>query len=535
MDRHLPLIRRTARRALWAAPVLFIGYFFVYPLVTVLVIGVSGGDGSTPAQVLGDATTYRVLWFTLWQAAASTALTVILGLPAAYAIGRYRFPGRSLVRAALTVPFVLPTVVVGAAFLAIFGRGGLLGVDLRGTVWAILIAHVFYNLAVVVRTVSTAWEQLDETLVDAARTLGADRRRAFREITLPAVAPAVASAASIVFLFTFTSFGVILILGDIATSTIEVEIWRRAIGFQDLGAAAALSLLQLIGVSAILWWYARYQERRSVALPRSGQPLVTPRRPAERLLVAGAIGGTLLLVLAPLVALVAGSLRVGDGLGVANFTALATRQEALFVPPLAAIGNSLRFALPAATVAVVIGLGAARLLTSRRGAAWFDTVLMLPLGTSAVTLGFGMLVALDRPIDLRTSLWLVPMAHALVGIPFVVRSAVPILRSIRQDLREAAALLGASPERVWREVDLPIVSRAVAVGAGFALAVSLGEFGATTFLALPDAPTLPVAIFRLLGQPGTLGSALALATVLMVLTTLAIVVVERLRVPGGDW
>jgi thiamine transport system permease protein len=157
---------------------------------------------------------------------------------------------------------------------------------------------------------------------------------------------------------------------------------------------------------------------------------------------------------------------------------------------------------------------------------------MLPLGTSAVTVGFGFLIALDkRPLDLRTSAALIPIAHAIVAIPFVVRAMVPVLRSIDPRVRDAAATLGASPARVWREVDLPVVARALTVAAGFAAAVSLGEFGATVFIARPDTPTIPVAIYRLLGRPGSanFGQAMALSTLLMLVTAVVALAVERAR------
>jgi len=252
--------------------------------------------------------------------------------------------------------------------------------------------------------------------------------------------------------------------------------------------------------------------------------------------------GANLAVLATLIGLpvgmlVARSLRTDGGYGVTNFTGLATRatDSGLFVAPVEAIGNSLRFAILATVIAVVIGIIAAVVVASRTGGGQgLDTLVMLPLGTSAVTLGFGFLMALDTPVDLRTSPWLIPIAHALVAIPFVVRTALPVLRRIQQRLREAAATLGASPRRVFFEVDGPLIGRAVAVGAGFAFAVSLGEFGATSFIARPDTPTLPIAIFRLLARPGAVlfGRAMALAVILMVLTTIAALAIERLR-PGG--
>ena len=222
------------------------------------------------------------------------------------------------------------------------------------------------------------------------------------------------------------------------------------------------------------------------------------------------------------------------------YRALSAGSSTAAVSPLEAIGNSLWIASVATIVAVVIGLSAAVVVayTTGRAARSFDVLLMLPLGTSAVTIGFGMLIALDWPIDLRANVLLIPLAHALVAIPFVVRLSVPVMRSVRPQLREAAATLGASPGRVWREVDLPIVARALAVSAGFAFAISLGEFGATSFIARPDTPTLPIAIFRLLGRPGSLnfGQAMAMSTILMAVTALVVLAVDRLRVRDvGDF
>jgi len=544
VDRRRPLSRtrgsgRLGSVLLVAVPVMFLGYFFVYPVVTIIVTGLAPDgrlDLAPFGAVFGRPSLLGVAWFTLWQAIASTLLTLLVGLPGAYVLARYDFPGRRLVRAGVTIPFVLPTVVVGSAFLALLGPGGPLGVDLRRTVWAILIAHVFFNYAVVVRTVGSYWERLDPSLEQAARVLGANRWQTLREVTLPLLRPAIASAASIVFLFTFTSFGVILILGGLHHATIEVEIWRQATALLDFPVAAALAVLQLVGVSAILVAYSRYQQRRSHQFRL--RSAATARRPTgwgARLVVAANLGFMAVLLGTPLLVLVYRSVRTPSGLGLAFYRGLTERTgSGLFVPPATAIGNSLRFALLATVLAVVVGLLASAVVAYRRGVAarTFDALLMLPLGTSAVTLGFGMLLALDVPVDLRTSLWLIPVAHSLVAIPFVVRTAVPVMRSIQQRLRDAAAVLGASPGRVWREVDLPLVARAGLVGAGFACAVSLGEFGATSFLALPTNPTLPTAIFRLLGQPGaaTFGRAMALSTLLMLLTGLAVLLIERVRV-----
>ena len=160
----------------------------------------------------------------------------------------------------------------------------------------------------------------------------------------------------------------------------------------------------------------------------------------------------------------------------------------------------------------------------------FDNFIMLPLGTSAVTIGFGFLVALHWPIDIRSSLILIPVAHALVGIPFVLRSINPTMGSIQNELREAAATLGADPLRTWTTVDGRLIGRAALVGAAFAFAISMGEFGATTFIARPATPTIPIAIFRYLGRPGStpFGAALALSVVLIVVVAAATMAIDWL-------
>lgn len=533
------------RGALLVVPVVFFALFFAYPVAAIVARGLHV-DGvwrlGQVGDVLGDPGIRHVLWFTVWQAFASTALTLLVALPGAYVFARFDFRGKQILRAVVTVPFVLPTVVVGTAFLALVGRAGLLdqlwGVRLDTTVWAILLAHVFFNYAVVVRTVGGLWAQLDPRQEEAARVLGASRFAAWRQVTLPALAPAVAAAGLMVFLFTFTSFGVVQILGGPTFATLEVEIYRQTSEIFDLATAAVLTIVQFVAVGAVLAVHARTVRRRESAL-RLVAPETTARRPRGRgqwALLGGVLVSIAVLLVLPLAVLVQRSFAMPGGSGLGYYRALTRDDSGIFlVAPIAAIGNSLQYALAATGIAVVVGSLAAVALTRRdagRLVRGFDALLMLPLGVSAVTVGFGFLIALDEPpLDLRSSWILVPLAQALVGVPFVVRTMLPVLRAVDGRLREAAAVLGASPWRVWREVDLPIVRRALLVAAGFAFAVSLGEFGATVFIARPDNPTLPVAVARLLGRPGDLnyGQAMALSTILMVVCAVALLVLERLR------
>ena len=531
-------------------PLAFLGVFFAWPVASIVGRGfvVDGTpDLSAFGDVLGRERTWRIIGFTLAQALTGTAIAVLLGVPGAYVLYRLRFPGRTAARALVTVPFVLPTVVVGVAFRSLLVEDGPLGgLGADGTFAAVVAALVFFNYAVVVRTVGAMWAHLDPRPEQAARALGASPARAFREVTLPALAPAIASAASLVFLFCATAFGTVLVLGGPGYGTVETEIWVQTTQFLDLRAAAVLSVVQLVVVAASLVASAGARRRRETALRL--QPDTTVDHPVRRRdlpLVAGTavvVGG---LLVTPMAALVVGSLRTPQGWGLDNYANLATTGSggALEVSVWQATLNSLRIAVDATWIALVVGVLICVVLSrrprrpaGRRAVGVLDGLFMLPLGVSAVTVGFGFLITLNRPpVDLRSSLVLVPIAQAVVAVPLVIRVLLPVLRAIDQRLREAAAVLGASPGRVFTAVDLPVLGRSLGLAVGFCFAVSLGEFGATSFLSRPERPTLPVVIFRLIGRPGpdNLGMALAASVVLALLTTAVIALAERLRVQSA--
>ena len=538
--------------ALGLPVLLLLAPFLLWPLGVVLWRSFAPeGDlsGTAFADVLGDRFYWERLVFTTAQAVASTALALAIGLPAAYVFAHLRFPGRALARALVTVPFVLPTLVVALAFQQLVGREGwlndLLGlaglgpIDALGTIWLILFAHVFYNVSIVIRLVAGVWANLDPRAEEAARLLGAGRLATLRAVTLPALGPPIASAAALVFVFSFTSFGVVLVLGGPGLDTLEVVIFRLAVRLVDLPAAAVLSLVQIATTVAVLSGYAIVQRRSARPLARRSERARSwgETAPAGRAL-ALAVGLVLaLLILAPLAALVHGAFTLGasDGVTAANFERLFEDTGRIsFVEPLSAIRWSITFALAAAALAVVVGTLAATAIARSRGrlAGFADALLMMPLAVPAVVLGFGFLITFNKGVyDLRGSPWLIVIAHALIAYPFVVRSVLAVLRTLDPRLPEAARVLGASPFGAWRYVELPLAWRALVVGAGFAFVVSLGEFGATAVLQRREFATLPVAIFTALGRPGdaNLGQALAMATVLMALTATSLLLIERLR------
>lgn len=523
-------------------PLAFVGVFFLWPVANMIGRGVfpSGMlDVSGFGEVLSRPRTVRLIGLTLGQAALASFITTVLGVPIAHVLYRLNFRGQRAVRAIIIVPFVLPTVVVGVAFRSLLRSGGPLGwMQLDGTFAAIMLALVFFNIAVVVRTVGAAWESLDRRPEEAARVLGATPARAFFTITLRRLAPAVVSAAAIVFLFCSTAFGVVLVLGGTRFGTIETEIYLLTTQFLDLRAASVLSVTQVIVVALVLVVAGRLR-----AGAGSERPVFGARAPGLAdipAIAATAVVGGFLAV--PLISLLVRSFQARGGWGFDNYVALGTTgtRNALAVPVWVALGNSLSIAAAATAIALVIGLAASLVISRqprsrglRRGLTALDATLMLPLGVSAVTVGFGFLITLNQPpFDLRSSSVLVPIAQAVVAVPLVVRTVLPALRAIDRRQREAALVLGAPPWRVLLGIDLAIVARPVAAASGFAFAVALGEFGATSFLSRPDRPTLPVVIYRLIGRPGgdNFGMAIAASVILAAITVIVIAGVERLRV-----
>lgn len=506
-----------------ALTTVFLFLFFLFPVGAMLMRGFEDGARGL-LGVLAKARTWRIIAQTLSMALAGTAGSVLLGLPSAYVLYRLDFPGRNLLRAIVAIPFVLPSVVVGVAFRALLANDGPYAfLDLDKSIGAVILAMIFFNYSLIVRTVGNVWASLDPRQGEAARTLGASPARVFRTITLPALAPSIAAGASLVFLFCSTAYGIVRILGRPGYGTVETEIWVQTVTYLDLPAAAGLSIVQLVIVAfaLIVQRYFTRRAERSLNL-RAAQTLPVVRNDLPAIILT--LTTVVLIVFMPLYALVARAFTYKDQWSLHNFQALSASGSRYggSIAPMTALGNSVSIALLASVIALLIGVPLSIVLARAASRLrWLDSLVMAPLGVSAVTVGFGFFLSLQAPpLNLRAVGLLVPIAQAVIALPLVVRAIVPSLRAINPRQREAAATLGASPWRVLATIDGPFIVRGVALACGFAFAISLGEFGATSFLASPTEPTLPVLISRLLSRPGVdnYGMAMAASVILALVT-----------------
>ncbi|WP_262180912.1 ABC transporter permease [Haloarcula laminariae] len=539
---------------------------FYYPVGSVLLSAVYDGAQFTLSpvrSVVGDPFYHELFAFTAYQALLSTVASVVVGLPGAYLLARFEFPGRRFVRSVTILPFVLPSIMVAVGFLAMFGRTGLVNdvlgaaglgpVELTFTLEIIVLAHAFYNAPLVTRLVTAAWESVDPARVETARTLGASPFRAFYDVILPQLLPALLTASVLTFVFTFMSFPIVLALGGLELATVEVWLFARVQSLA-LAEAATLGAIETALSLGLIYVYLRFEatqlNARGESRGRARIPLVAGPRSLvdpKRLALFAYAGAALVLFVGPLVSLVVESVTTPGGQFTLGYYEFLLAQQASTaagtVRPLPAITNSLLFGAGALVLALPMGVVVSVVATrDSRGSRLSEALLTAPLAVSGIVLGLGML----RTLVFGTTLFgyrltvtgpvAIVAAHAVAAYPFVSRNVTPALGSIDDRLVDAARALGADRTTALLDIELPLVVPALIAGAAFAFAISVGEFDSTVLLAEGvDSATMPVALERYTGNRSlgpNLGPATAMGTVLLAVTTVSFVLIDRV---GRGW
>lgn len=486
--------------------------------------------------------------FTAYQAALSTLASLALGLPGAYVLARFEFPGRQTVRSLTAVPFVTPSIMVAIGFVAAFGQQGVVNTALRAvglptvellfTLQIVVLAHAFYDAPLVARITAAAWEGVDAETTETARTLGASRLRAFWDVVVPQLLPAILTGALLTFLFSFSSFAIVLALGGLELATVEVWVFH-SVRQLDYQTATGLAVLETVVSLGVTYAYLRYEARQ-----RTGHTGTPPARrrlfgalTLDRLAVGGYAAVAAVVFLLPLASMVIASVTGPNGFTLRHYAFLVTRQTEAYafqVRPLTAVVNSLVFGVGTLAVAVPMGIVLALVSTRGfRGRKLVDTLGMAPFAVSGIVVGLGLLRGLvfgTRVAGYRVTIaggLAVVAAHAVGAYPFVTRSVAPALARIDDSLRETARTLGAPRARVVLDVELPLVAPSILAGAAFAFALSIGEFDSTVILATgTNSYTMPVAVERFLGR--RLGPATAMGCLLLLVTSVSFVAIDRI-------
>lgn len=518
-----------------------------------------GFSFSRLVSVFSDPYTQKIMGFTLLQATLSTLASLAVALPGAYLIATYSFKGKRMILALSAIPFVIPSILVVLGFVIFFGNNGFLNRALMSLFQleepplkilysfpAIILAHTFYNFPIIMSLVSSYWEHMDENCEAASWTLGANKVRTFFSITLPRLIPAIVSSASLVFLFCFNSFAIILVLGGGPQfTTMEVEIYRQARMMGNPAAASALSLFSILITSLLLLWYNATQKRLAQSETYRTSHRTLEKKPAT---VVGRILAFLytiisfLFILGPIVSVVVRSFMAAPSRSAQEVFSLKWYRQLLSLESatghmgsaLGALTNSLLIALVVAATTVPLALTLSVAIRRKKHTSSFlELAGMLPMTVSSVIIGLGYyLIASRLRGGLALSYTLVVLAHLVIAIPFVLRTILPEYRKIPLTYMHSSLTLGAGPLRTFLAIELPLLKGAMFTGAIFAFALSMGEFNATLTLANSSIITLPVVMYRLIGSYNFQG-ACALGTILIAVSVLVFIVSEFAK--GGTY
>jgi thiamine transport system permease protein len=512
-------MKRSSRVALLLLPSAAVVLMLLLPMLRLAVEGRGESFSASFFTVWEDEFfKWRLLW-SFVQAILTCVLAFIVGLPVAWVLARFEFPGRQLVLRLLMLPFVVPTLVAALGVLALWGPQGVLsqalGIDLQDTPWLLLYGNLFFNLCLVIRAGVDALGQVNAHSVAVSRTLGATPWRSFWRVEWPVIAPWIASSLCLVFLYCFSGFGLALVLGGQRFATVEVEIYMLVAYELKLAQASSLALWMLVLTGLVALAYAYVEKRLSVATRLQAIALRRPKTALNWLLVFASLTLLFFFCAAPILAIVWRAVQAD-----------AQAWAALLEPEtLQALWNTLRFTAVALLLATAVGIAHALGTGKGRGSVAWRAAAYLPLIASPVTVAFGLLLLYP---DWTASLSLLIAAYAVLAYPFVTKAMTAGLDGLPDNLNQVARTLGANPARTFWRVTLPLLSPALRRGMAFAAATALGEFAVTLFLSRPEWTTLTTLIYQRLSKPGAvnLDTAMLLACLLMLLSALVFMVID---------
>ena len=533
--------RDLVRYAVLAFPFLLLAMFLLYPVLVVTVQGLYSG---TPFQeVIASPYIQFVIQFTFGQAILSTFMAVLIGLPGAFLVARLRFKGKSLVKAMMIVPFVLPPIVVVVGFLQMFGANGVIDsflmwilgssssvFNLAAGIPGIILAHTFYNVPLVLLMVSASLERLNPEVEESAQILGADSFQRFRRIILPHILPSILAAAVLTFLFCFMSFPIVLAFGQGTYMTIEAQIWT-AFRLFDYGEASSLTLIQILITLSLATAYIRLgrQENSTGQTASIRTTSFSKYGTVERLLIVLYLVVVAVLVIGPIATIARAAVfdpiaKIYTMEGFVNLFTLGNQGGFRYLI------NSLFYAGLATIFAVVLGIPLAIAMRSRSKAipTLASAMILLPLGVSSITVAYGLVLAIAVPLELVTNPWpIIVVAQTIIGLPFSARAIEIAMSKIDPALLEQADSLGATRIQRLLFVELPLLAPGILVGGVFAFAMAIGEMSATLFIAVPQTYTLAVAIYDYLAHRAFVEAGAA-ALVLVVVCVIAFLIMERI-------
>jgi iron(III) transport system permease protein len=474
---------------------------------------------------------------TLVMAVLSVACSALVGVPLAFLLTRYTFPGRRALAALAYLPFALPPLVGVVSFYYLIGPDGfitrfineILGFkewSIKGP-GAILLIHTYSFYVFFYAMVSAALDGMDSSQLEAARTLGASRTRVFFRILVPMLTPALLGASLLTFMSSGASFSAPLYFGN-DFPMLSVRIFAARNDFHNAEALTLTVALAAVSLLGVLLFRSR---KRHGGTASKGVPRAV-KSPVGRVL-AGALAVTAMAVLlVPHLTVLWLSLVDHRLWGpeilptvftLGNYLAVF-RDPQVFTP----IRNSLWMSGVAALGCLAVGMPAAYLIARKRpGGRWVNLLVMVPWALPGTVVAMNLIAGFnDLPLSRQALVWMLPLAYFVRSIPLFTRMASAAIEPFDARLIEAGQTLGASRMYCLRRIVLPLLAPAVAAGAALVFATSLGEFVASVLLYLPANKPISIQINEWV-RGSMIGTAYAYSVFLMLLVAGTFVFARR--------
>ena len=486
----------------------------------------------------------RCLRNSLFVSTLGTLFALILGVPFAFFLARYRVPGKNLLKTLGTLPLILPTFIGAEAWLMLLGRNGLFA-KLLGPLGIVVPSIYGWQGIVLVFTlqffpfiflmVSAAINAVDRSLEEAATNLGAGRLRVFFTVTLPVITPAILSGALVVFYLCIENFGVPILIGE-DFRVLSVQAYNEFIS--EMGGnpsmAGALSMVLLAITLGLTLLQKYWVERKSYAMTSLNPLEVKQLRPLPTALIWLFCTGLVFVALFPFVVVMVSSITKTSGpvmywgqFSLENFT----RAVAIAPRP---ILNSFFLATTATLIGIVFGVVVSYLLVRRRGAVSYllDILVMLPLAIAGTVQGIALAATYNKGIIVLTGTWMIlVLAYFIRKAPYSIKTTSALLQQIDGSIEEASINLGVPPVRSFLKVIIPIMLPGIVAGGIIMWVTTLAELSSTIVLYYGPWATMTVEVFQRIGS-GDFGPASAYATILIVSVLIPLFILNR--VSGKD-
>lgn len=532
--------RKTGAFFFILAPLFFIVILFYIPLISVLFKGL---NYSNIYELLSKSYYRKITLFTIYQAVLSSLLSVIIAIPGAYIITRYNFWGKKTFLSLSSLPFILPSILTVLGFVLLFGNRGILNtlivkifnletppIKILYSMYAVLLAHIFYNFPLAIRIISARWRKIPYELTEASYSLGKSKIETFFKVNFPFLLSSIITSFTLIFLYCFMSFGIILVLGGgPALTTIEVEVYRFARVSLDLSKAASLSIIENFITVSVLLFYLK-SEGKNISF-NAGTLYTKNLSFKSGSLFTIYLIPLSIMIIAPIISIIVNSFIRKTG-----FTGGTTLSlhwyKSIFggltnnfnSTAIKAIKNSIILGILTVIITIPLSLSVTYNINKKmKFKKIYSLLFFIPMGISSIIVGLSYM-----EINFDKSYLLISLAHTFISLPLAIRSINNIYKTIDYTLIEASNSLGYSRIKTFFKIDLPLLKSGIITATVFTFAISIGEMNASIMLAPPGFVTIPLAIYQLIGSYNFYG-ACALGTLLLILCLLSFRLIDSME------